>query len=186
MNADLYAVTAVGPVCLDELVTVVAEYPTDHRWNGWLCPNLDPVGVIAVRDALDAAYAAGTDDRAPRIEFVDGDLHVTEFDGDDEYLDVLTPDASGLYSLGAYAWTWSVDHDAARAFARTEYAALVLAMGDGFHPDTRGDDYTSLPDEFTAEGVDRIVEAAFDLLVDPYAIANRLLDSVRDETGVVR
>lgn len=62
-----------------------------------------------------------------------------------------------------------------------EYAALVLAIGDGFHPDTRGSDYVSLPDGYTPERVDTIVAAAVEALDDPYAVANVLLDSDRAE-----
>jgi hypothetical protein len=43
---------------------------------------------------------------------------------------------------------------------RAEYERLVRAIGMGFHPDTRGDNYTSLPDGVTPEDVDRIVTAA--------------------------
>lgn len=118
MNPDLAALTAVGPVCLDELVTVLAEYPTDHRWNGWILPGLDAWSVVKVAEALTEAYA-DTSERAPEIAWVDGDLVVTEYDGDEAYAETIHPNGDGLYGLGAYAWTWSVDHEAARA----EYVA---------------------------------------------------------------
>lgn len=48
------------------------------------------------------------------------------------------------------------------------YRALVAEIGLGFHPDTRGDDYTpALPD---AARYEAIVEAAF-AVCDPYAVA---------------
>lgn len=40
------------------------------------------------------------------------------------------------------------------------YRALVRMIGPGFHPDTRGADYTNLPPGLTAEDVDRIVDNA--------------------------
>lgn len=51
------------------------------------------------------------------------------------------------------------------------YRALVHAMGQGFHPDTRAEDYTSLPDGYTAEQVDAIVVEAFAAELDVYGIA---------------
>jgi hypothetical protein len=181
MNRDLAARTTVGHVCLDDLVTVLAEYPTDHRWNGWICPNLDAWSVVKVAEALDRAYADGTDQRGPEISWVDGDLVVTEYDGDEAFPETIPADASGLFSLGAYAWTWSAD---AEADALAEFSALVLAIGDGFHPDTRGDDYTSLPDGYTPERVDTIVgRFVMNSDLDPSGVANDLLDAVRDETG---
>lgn len=41
------------------------------------------------------------------------------------------------------------------------YDELVLAIGPGFHPDTRGDEYTSLPEGLAPEDVDMVVELAF-------------------------
>jgi len=40
------------------------------------------------------------------------------------------------------------------------YEELVRAIGPGFHPDLRGEDYTSLPDGITPDQVDEIVELA--------------------------
>lgn len=47
-----------------------------------------------------------------------------------------------------------------RVKVRHAYEALVHKIGPGFHPDTRGADYTNLPDGVTAADVDRIVSAA--------------------------
>ena len=46
------------------------------------------------------------------------------------------------------------------------YEDLVKAIGQGFHPDTPGGDYTSLPEGVTARDVDRIVGDAFRDMVD--------------------
>ena len=56
-----------------------------------------------------------------------------------------------------------------------EFAALVEAVGPGFHPDTPGSDYTNLPAGYTADEVDRIVEAVLAADLDPYEIALDLM-----------
>lgn len=97
-----------GLICLDELVTVEAVYDPRERWNGFLCPRMD-------RDAVEtvmAALSADADDRDPRppSHQWDGDvLTLTEYDGEDEYAETLTPDTDGLYALGARSWVWSED-----------------------------------------------------------------------------
>ena len=53
------------------------------------------------------------------------------------------------------------------------FEELVQAIGLGFHPDTPGDKYTSLPEGITPEDVDRIVNEAWaesdmHLAPDPY------------------
>lgn len=66
--------------------------------------------------------------------------------------------------------------------ARDEYVALVIAIGDGFHPDTSGDQYVSLPDGYTPERVDAIVDAfTASSDEDPSAVANDVLDVERAE-----
>lgn len=55
------------------------------------------------------------------------------------------------------------------------YTALVRAIGGGFHPDTRGADYTSLPDGYTAELVDEIVDDALGSGLDVYGVALDLI-----------
>lgn len=98
---------AAGPVCIDELVTVLAQYPTDVRWNGFLCPFMDPV---AVNEVMAALQRDPGDQPSPTHEWRDdGVLIVTEYDGDDAYPEELRPDEDGLYSLGAYSWVWSED-----------------------------------------------------------------------------
>lgn len=41
------------------------------------------------------------------------------------------------------------------------FEELVTLIGPGFHPDTRGKDYASLPVSVTAADVDRVVDDAF-------------------------
>lgn len=51
------------------------------------------------------------------------------------------------------------------------YRGLVREIGVGFHPDTRGVDYAPSFDAVAASRYERIVEAAFDVLDDAYAVA---------------
>lgn len=55
--------------------------------------------------------------------------------------------------------------------AESAYRGLVDQIGWGFHPDTPGDDYTSLPAGVTPEQVDRVIGAALAARVDVYGIA---------------
>jgi hypothetical protein len=55
--------------------------------------------------------------------------------------------------------------------AETDLRALAAAVGGWFHPDTRGADYTSLPEGLTADEVDRIIDAAVAAGTDVYAAA---------------
>jgi hypothetical protein len=67
--------------------------------------------------------------------------------------------------------------------ARANYVKLVRAVGAGFHPDTMGSDYASVPDVVgDADGVDIIVDAAFEdfSIDDPYALAIRALEDGAD------
>lgn len=114
----------VGPICLDDFVTVLAEYPEDHRWNGWLCPAMDAWSVEVVLAALEADEF---NERNLRHDW-DGDVLVTTEDGDGEdadYVERYEPTADGLYSLGAYAWVWSKDEDEVAEI----YSAECLGCG---------------------------------------------------------
>lgn len=104
--ADEAGFTA-GPICLDELVTVMGQYMPRARWNGWLQPVMDPWAVEKVM----AAFADdGLTDPAHAQHRWEGEtLVLTEFDGDTEYPQHLEPDEDGLYALGASSWTWSED-----------------------------------------------------------------------------
>lgn len=96
---------ASGPIAIDEGPTVMGQYPTNFRWNGWLCPHIDPLSVEQVMAWLGEMEE---DQPSPTHEWrEDGALLLTEYDGLDAYTEVLEPDADGLYALGAYAWVWS-------------------------------------------------------------------------------
>lgn len=64
--------------------------------------------------------------------------------------------------------------------AKKRLAELAAKIGPGFHPDTRGADYTSLPDGVTPERVDKVVDDALTYGVDVYGVA---LDAVNAQTG---
>jgi hypothetical protein len=55
-----------------------------------------------------------------------------------------------------------VDEDALRQ--------MVRDFGLGFHPDTRGADYESLPDGYTASLVDEMMMSAFENVSDVYKV----------------
>jgi hypothetical protein len=80
----------VGPVSLDGVGQVIAEFDYNYRWNGWLNPLLDAYSVVKVLEEINASY--GEDD-------------VKWYGYDWEWLD------DGLYPLGTYEWTWSEDSD---------------------------------------------------------------------------
>jgi hypothetical protein len=110
-----------GPVCLDEWVTVLAEYPTDVRWNGFLVPHLDPWSVefvLAASYAMDAIEGV-EGHRRHEWHDEDGILRVTEVHDGEDYVEDLFPNADGLYPLGAYAWVWAVDEERTEAYAFT-------------------------------------------------------------------
>lgn len=108
--------TTSGKVCIDDLVTVEAEYDPDVRWNGWLCPRLDAWSCVKVLDALNAEHGEG-ENRIYGIDYTfdeDGALVLDERQWRDEdpenyKPEVLPPNEDGLYALGAYSWVWSAD-----------------------------------------------------------------------------
>lgn len=55
--------------------------------------------------------------------------------------------------------------------AKKRYLALAAAIGGGFHPDTRGADYTSLPEGITPERVDKVVDEAIAYGLDVHGLA---------------
>lgn len=86
---------------------VLAQVDPRERWNGWLCPALDALGVQTTLEALVAAN--GEHNAAEGVSWAwlaDGALLVTEHSYPDEPY-VLDPDQDGLYHLGAYSWTWT-------------------------------------------------------------------------------
>lgn len=63
------------------------------------------------------------------------------------------------------------ENEERRESVRRSYVALVKMIGAGFHPETRGADYVSLPSPLTAERVDAIIDDAYDWGVDVHGIA---------------
>jgi len=63
-----------------------------------------------------------------------------------------------------------------------QYVTMVRAIGPGFHPDTRGSDYTSLPAGYTPERVESILLAAHHAGLDIYLVALDVLEG-GDGTG---
>lgn len=98
-----------GPICLDELVTVMGQY-SDRRWNGWICPHIDAWSVqhtleqFSPDDDLQETFTWEWDDELDRPYL---QSHSRDYPGEcDERLD---PDEDGLYPLGYMSWTWSED-----------------------------------------------------------------------------
>lgn len=97
------------PICIDELVTVMGQHNPRVRWNGWLCPRIDAWSCVKVIEAIAREHDDGNQP-GPTFEWDDdGNLIVTEYDGDTAYPETLPPDEDGLYSLGAWSWVWSRD-----------------------------------------------------------------------------
>lgn len=59
--------------------------------------------------------------------------------------------------------------------AEVNYRRLVTAIGGGFHPDTRGADYVTLPAGITPDMVDQTIDAALDADLDVYDIAIEIM-----------
>lgn len=55
------------------------------------------------------------------------------------------------------------------------YERIVKAIGHGFHPDTPGEDYLSLPQGIEPRDVDQAVEDVVENGKDPYAMASAIL-----------
>jgi hypothetical protein len=95
-----------GPVGIEDYFSLPAQYPTDRRWNGWLLPSFDPFGIsLLIEWERASAEAEGIPARG--WEWLeDGALRVTEnYDGRPE-VEVVAPDADGLYSFGNFGWVW--------------------------------------------------------------------------------
>lgn len=104
---------AATPVCIDELVTVWAQYDPRARWNGWLMPRIDAWAAERVLTLIAAEHAAtGEPDRITWSWADDGTLTVVEtYAPDADQTDVYEPDADGLVTLGAGGWVWQEDTD---------------------------------------------------------------------------
>lgn len=99
-----------GPVCLDDLVTVMGVYDPRNRWNGFLNPALDAWSVEKVLTAIATAKAADEDDCTVTWDWTDDlALRLVETDGHESSVEYLTPDSEGCYALGNYGWVWTAD-----------------------------------------------------------------------------
>lgn len=124
-----------GYITIDGAVTVLAEYDNKVRWNGFLCPWIDALSCVEVVSTLNALNAAVGEAEMVLDWNADGALVLTDLldaDDPDYEPEVIPANADGLYSLGAYAWTWSPDqwcnHDAVAVVGGVcECGARVLA-----------------------------------------------------------
>lgn len=97
-------------ISLGEGPAVWGQFPALDRWNGWLTPRVDALAVVQMLDWINSTASAefyGYEyDWTP-----DGSLVLLSRQDMDELgelaqPEILTPDADGLYPLGAYAWVW--------------------------------------------------------------------------------
>lgn len=97
-----------GPVCIDDIASVLAQYNPRNRWNGWLCPRMDAWSTMKVMEAV-------ADQQDPSYEWdfdEDGTLRVVETFSDEEtYTQVFEPDEDGLYDFYSHNWCWEEDAD---------------------------------------------------------------------------
>jgi hypothetical protein len=106
---------AAGPICLDDMITVIGQYPNGYYWNGFLIPAIDPLACVETLEALNASYAemGRPEDGLAWRWLEDGRLEVTDLstatEADGPWVETYSPDADGLYGLGAYGWTWQED-----------------------------------------------------------------------------
>jgi hypothetical protein len=111
--ADRWVVMAdgaweVGPVCIDDYLTVLAQYDPRIRWNGWLAaPRFDAWAVEFVLALMEDPTVTDAEERHEWN--ADGSLTLVTDNGDGPWTDRIEPDEDGLYALGAYGWVWSED-----------------------------------------------------------------------------
>lgn len=99
--------TIVGSVSLDGIPSVLGQYDPSVRWNGWLCPSLDAHSVVVVLDAINAEPLDGLERVYDYDWSDDGALLLTDCQEPGEPVEVVGPDADGLYALGSHGWVWS-------------------------------------------------------------------------------
>lgn len=98
-------VMEVGLVSLDGLAPVMAQWDPTVRWNGWLCPRFDPHAVVTVLDSINAIDGG---DSFCSYDWTDeGFLLLVEHEDSEGGVELIGPDADGLYPLGHMAWIWS-------------------------------------------------------------------------------
>ncbi|MFC7791380.1 hypothetical protein [Streptomyces cinereoruber] len=96
-------------VTVDDRHIYRARVDLSDRWNGWLSPRLT---IDAVREL--ARHTQEMDERYDEIRVIESEsgpvvLHIRwQFleDGPSDSVTVEAPDADGLYSIGAWEWTW--------------------------------------------------------------------------------
>lgn len=87
-------------------------YDPTERWNGWLCPRFTRaeaeriVAAVAAENSADVERWGAAEGETLRwhgdVLLIVPAAHV----GSEDEAERIEPDASGLYSVGAWAWTW--------------------------------------------------------------------------------
>lgn len=138
--------------------------------------------------ALRVVLGDNTADDFSEVLVTDSDVFsIRDFDSDDELTgewwigayrasgDPLSDELRVVEEVDSFATTVLAVVAAVRAAVRDleadAYRSLVAAVGSGFHPDTRGNDYSTLPAGITARDVDRIIDAAHAAGLDVYSVA---------------
>lgn len=108
----------VGPVRLDvDGSEVLAQYDWFDRWNGWLCPAMDARSVVQVLNLFgdDPEYGITYDFEGDVLVLTEHQWRrEAERAGKTYEPERVSPDADGLYSLGAYGWCWWTEEMYAR------------------------------------------------------------------------
>jgi hypothetical protein len=100
---------AAGRITVDDGETIIdAEYRTDQRWNGWLCPRMKFDAAMEALRAL-AGYQPGEF----ILMLVEGEYYDAFVLYEEVYADepgyepeIFVPDLHGWYSPGYMAWCW--------------------------------------------------------------------------------
>lgn len=93
----------------------IGPYPalvdSDCAQSGWVAPNFNLEAARRIAEDTQRLAAAGG--RADVVRIVGDRAEVVYHAGPDLCVDIVAPDAWGLYRIGAPAWTWSVVDGAA-------------------------------------------------------------------------
>lgn len=103
---------------------IYAQYRTDYRWNGWLCPRMTWEQALAVvgKLMLDASDYYRVEMRGAGVIAI-----IRSEDGYEEHpedADVYAPDADGMYHIGAMSWCWEKADGFAVDFDTAEEAGM--------------------------------------------------------------